>query len=147
MSRVRETMARQEKGPKLFTVEEANQLIPEVQRIFRKLQGIQEQIKKMEEERAIEELSWLREDGTVSPRAKTQIGRLEKSLESKIKEFEQELEGLNKLGGQLKSLEEGLVDFFAEREGQLICLCWKDGEDRIRFWHDLESGFAGRQPL
>ena len=131
----------------MFSVEEANQLIPEVQRIFWKLQGIQERVKKVEEERAIEELSWLREDGTVSSRAKAQIGRLEKSLESKIKEFEQELEGLNKLGGQMKSLDEGLVDFFAEREGQLIYLCWKDGEDQIRFWHDLESGFGGRQPL
>ena len=140
-------MAQQEKGPRLFTVEEANQLIPQVQQILLKLQMIHEQIKKLEEEKAIEELSWLSEDGTVSPRAKIQIARLEKLLGSKAKEFEQELERLNRLGAQLKSLEEGLVDFFAEREGQLIYLCWKDGEEQIRFWHDLESGVAGRQPL
>ncbi|MBI3616271.1 MAG: DUF2203 domain-containing protein [Candidatus Omnitrophica bacterium] len=140
-------MAQQEKGPRLFTVEEANRLIPQVQQILRKLQMIQEQIKRSEEEKAIEELSWLREDGTVSPRAKIQIARLEKLLEARAKEFEQDLERLNKLGGQLKSLEEGLVDFLGEREGQLICLCWKDGEDQIRFWHDMESGVAGRQPL
>ena len=140
-------MARQEKGPKVFTVGEANQLIPQVQQIFRRLQNVQQEVHQLETEKAIEELSWLREDGTVSPEAKAQVAQLEKKLESKAKAFEGEMEQLNGLGAQLKSLEEGLVDFFAERGGELVLLCWKDGEDQIRYWHDLESGFAGRRPL
>ena len=140
-------MATQEKGPKIFTVEEANQLIPQVQQIFHRLRKIQQEVHQLEQETAVEELSWLREDGTVSPKAQLEITRLRKMLESKAKAFEVELEQLNGMGAQLKSLEEGLVDFFTEREGELVYLCWKDGEDRIRYWHDLESGFAGRRSI
>ena len=47
----------------------------------------------------------------------------------------------------LRDLDRGLVDFPAMRDGQEIYLCWEEGEDEIAFWHDLETGFAGRQPL
>ncbi len=47
----------------------------------------------------------------------------------------------------LRDLDRGLVDFPAMRDGQEIYLCWEEGEDEIGFWHDLETGFAGRQPL
>jgi hypothetical protein len=47
----------------------------------------------------------------------------------------------------LRDLDRGLVDFPAMRESQEIYLCWEEGEDEIGFWHDLETGFAGRQPL
>jgi hypothetical protein len=47
----------------------------------------------------------------------------------------------------LRDLDRGLVDFPAMREAQEIYLCWEEGEDEIRFWHDLQTGFAGRQPL
>jgi hypothetical protein len=51
------------------------------------------------------------------------------------------------LGCELKDLDDGLVDFPSYRQGQLIYLCWKRGEDRIEWWHTMEAGFAGRQPL
>jgi len=47
----------------------------------------------------------------------------------------------------LRDLERGLVDFPAIREGREIYLCWLEGEDEIRYWHDLEAGFGGREPL
>ena len=47
----------------------------------------------------------------------------------------------------LRDLDRGLVDFPALRDGREIYLCWEEGEDEIGFWHDLETGFAGRQPL
>ncbi len=47
----------------------------------------------------------------------------------------------------LRDLERGLVDFPSLRDGEEIYLCWEEGEDEIAFWHDMESGFAGRQPL
>lgn len=49
-------------------------------------------------------------------------------------------------GAMIKDLNLGLVDFPAEREGQEVYLCWKFGEEEVRFWHDADSGFAGRQP-
>jgi hypothetical protein len=47
----------------------------------------------------------------------------------------------------LRDLERGLVDFPALRDGQEIYLCWEEGEDEIAYWHDSDSGYAGRQPL
>ena len=50
-------------------------------------------------------------------------------------------------GVEIKDLGSGLLDFRALRSGGEVYLCWKHGEDRIRYWHELDSGFAGRRPL
>jgi hypothetical protein len=50
-------------------------------------------------------------------------------------------------GAQIKSLEEGLLDFPSLRDGEEILLCWKLGEDEIHYWHGVDEGFAGRKPL
>lgn len=47
----------------------------------------------------------------------------------------------------LRDLDRGLVDFPSMRDGQEVYLCWEEGEDEIGFWHDPDTGFAGRQPL
>lgn len=57
------------------------------------------------------------------------------------------VEKVQEMGCELKDIDQGLIDFRAEREGREVYLCWKLGEPDIRWWHDLESGFAGRQPL
>ena len=50
-------------------------------------------------------------------------------------------------GAQVKDIDEGLIDFPALRRGETVLLCWKLGEDDIRYWHRVEDGFAGRQEL
>jgi hypothetical protein len=50
-------------------------------------------------------------------------------------------------GALLKDVNSGLVDFPALREEREIYLCWKYGEEDIRFWHEVDAGFSGRQPL
>jgi hypothetical protein len=50
-------------------------------------------------------------------------------------------------GAEIKDLDEGLIDFPALRHGETVLLCWKLGEDEIRYWHTVEGGFAGRQEL
>jgi hypothetical protein len=50
-------------------------------------------------------------------------------------------------GAQIKSLEDGLLDFPSRRDGEEVLLCWKLGEDEIRYWHGVDEGFAGRKPL
>jgi hypothetical protein len=47
----------------------------------------------------------------------------------------------------LRDLDRGLVDFPTLRDGREVYLCWLEGEDEIGYWHDLEAGFAGREPL
>jgi hypothetical protein len=56
-------------------------------------------------------------------------------------------ERINAAGAEIKSLEEGLLDFPAKRGDEVVLLCWKLGEDEIRFWHGVDEGFAGRKPL
>jgi hypothetical protein len=54
---------------------------------------------------------------------------------------------INTAGAQIKSLEEGLLDFPALRGEETVLLCWKLGEDEIEYWHGVDEGFAGRKPL
>ena len=140
-------MTEKRPGPKVFTLEEANRLLPMVRGVLQSLRARQHEMRRIEETKAVEELAWLQPDGTVSSRAREQVARLDELLRQATEAFEEALEKLNATGAQLKDLDEGLVDFFAERGEQIVYLCWKDGEEQIRFWHDLESGFAGREPV
>ena len=50
-------------------------------------------------------------------------------------------------GAEVKDLDEGLIDFPALHRGETIRLCWRLGEDEIRYWHRVADGFAGRRPV
>jgi hypothetical protein len=54
---------------------------------------------------------------------------------------------IHERGAIVKSPDEGLVDFPAQRDGEEILLCWRLGEDEVAYWHSLEEGFAGRRPI
>ena len=59
-------------------------------------------------------------------------------------ELEACVEALAGLGVQVKDADTGLVDFPSVRHGEEVLLCWQAGEDAVEWWHDHESGFAGR---
>ena len=67
-----------------------------------------------------------------------------RSAVERLQTLATELEGI---GVQLKDLDRGLVDWVAEREGRYVLLCWLLGESTISWWHEPESGFAGRQAI
>lgn len=54
---------------------------------------------------------------------------------------------LHELGCLVKGVQEGLIDFPHLKEGREVYLCWKHGEDDIGFWHEVDAGFAGREPI
>jgi hypothetical protein len=54
---------------------------------------------------------------------------------------------LESWGIELKDPEQGLIDFYSHRDGEVVFLCWRIGEDAIGYWHTLEAGFAGRRPI
>ena len=69
-------------------------------------------------------------------------------------QVEQEFERLDALvrrveatGAILKDVNTGLVDFLSRHEGRQVYLCWQFDEDQVSYWHDLDAGFAGRQPI
>jgi hypothetical protein len=57
------------------------------------------------------------------------------------------VDAIGEHGAQVKDIDEGLIDFPALRHGETVLLCWRLGEDEIRYWHRIEDGFAGRQEL
>jgi hypothetical protein len=72
--------------------------------------------------------------------AAAEIERLERELSGLVDEIIEQ-------GAEVKDIDEGLIDFPALRHGETVLLCWKLGEDEIRYWHRVEDGFAGRRPL
>lgn len=64
-----------------------------------------------------------------------------------IESSKQMFDELEKIGCEVKSLELGLVDFPAMRQGQPVHLCWKLGERRVSYWHSRESGYTSRKPI
>src|SRR6516162_4873920 len=58
-----------------------------------------------------------------------------------------ELERIRALGGEVKDLDLGLVDFPSARNGEEILLCWKLGEKSLGYWHSVDGGFASRRPI
>lgn len=61
--------------------------------------------------------------------------------------FSRGLRQIERWGVVVRDLDEGICDFRADRYGRDVYLCWRTGEDRIGWWHDLDAGFRGRQPL
>ena len=140
-------MPRQPQEPVLFTLDEADRLIPKIRQMLYSLRAHRDRIVKWEEKKAVEELSWLQEDGTVSPKAQREVARLEALQQKEAVLFEKGLKEFHATGAELKDLNEGLVDFYTRRGDEVVYLCWKDGEDQILYWHDFSSGAAGRRPI
>ncbi len=66
-----------------------------------------------------------------------------------LERAKKELDFILDMGGSIKDLEIGLVDFphvLDDAEDEVF-LCWKYGEKKVRFWHSLDEGFASRKPL
>ena len=122
---------------KLFTVEEANALLPELKRL-------------LEEARARRDA--MREKAPdLQPilEAATNNGGGKKGSEFGVDAYRLHLSvgRITELGVVLKDLDSGLLDFPHSRGGRVVFLCWHPPEERIGFWHEIEAGYAGRRPL
>jgi hypothetical protein len=70
-----------------------------------------------------------------------------KAYDAQLQTVKDSLAEIDAIGVQVKDLDTGLLDFPCLIDGETVLLCWKMGESRIEFWHTLDGGFAGRQPL
>ncbi len=130
-----------------FTIKEANDLLPHVTRMMDKVMFLNGRIKSITSD--IENLVsiWgkdvLDKDhmdngfyfGKVSER------------EDSFKELVKKINEIQTIGCVVKDAENGLVDFYHERNGELVFLCWKYGEDGIDFWHDVNDSFKDRKHI
>ena len=124
---------------KVFTIQEANALLPNVRTIVGRIQ------------RAHRQLSRYREDAQkAAEAAELGGGGLPNGIAyaGVLTQLTTHVAELEALGVQLKDFERGLVDFPSLRDGRIVLLCWQLGEgDELEFWHDIDAGFAGRTPL
>ncbi len=124
-----------------FTLQEANELIPRLTELLTKMRTLRDQLDALRRSRP--ERPGRSGNGYVDPQREADMRRGE-ALAGEVNSLFEEVGGL---GCELKGLDEGLVDFPSERDGRLVYLCWKLGEERVAYWHELDAGFAGRQPL
>lgn len=124
---------------KIFSLDEANSLLPAVRRLLRKIQRAHSQI--ISQHGAANQASELAEHGG---------GGITNGITyaTHLMEMTAFVAELEALGVQLKDFSRGLIDFPSLRDGRVVLLCWQLGEgDRLEWWHDVDSGFAGRTPL
>ena len=124
---------------KLFTIQEANALLPSVRNILAKIQ------------RAHRNLTNYRDEARKASEAAEQGGggiAEGVAYAGVLTQMTSRMSELESLGVQLKDFERGLVDFPSLRDGRVVLLCWQMGEgDELEWWHDVDAGFAGRTPL
>ncbi|TMB83694.1 MAG: DUF2203 family protein [Chloroflexi bacterium] len=126
-----------------FTREEAEALLPQISVVLREIQVKYESVLQTQEE-----LDALRMQAAGDGyHLQDRIMNLQRELSQQAQTLRKLLDELTGFGCVLKDPERGLIDFLSLRSGREIYLCWYLGEERINFWHDLEAGFAGRQPL
>lgn len=116
---------------RLFGLDEANQLVPLLRQTFEGAQPVVTRLRTV-----LEALEHGRPNDAQLLEERTAL----------IRQVERLLKPLDELGVEVKSAD-GLVDFRAMRGGRVVHLCWQYPETEIRFWHDLESGFVGRQRI
>jgi hypothetical protein len=123
---------------KLFTIAEANALLPSVrkrleriQKLYARLAGFRESAKAAA---IASEFGGGMEGGPAYVKALYEVGKLTTEI--------------HELGVQLKDYSRGLIDFPSMMDDRVVLLCWQLGDgDEIEWWHEEEAGFAGRQPL
>jgi hypothetical protein len=121
---------------KHYTLDEANALLPQIRKWLVQLNQLREDLQRCEKR-----LSGLTEQGndiggeTVNNWIRALAGMQETLAEFQRREI------------FIKDLERGLLDFPAFIGGKEVFLCWESDEDAVEFWHDLETGFGGRERL
>ncbi|MEP0846145.1 MAG: DUF2203 domain-containing protein [Phycisphaerae bacterium] len=124
--------------PRRFTVESANQSLVFVRRVVRDV---------VEHYRDMVGLRARRAELAMTESQSAAIEQLSERIAAHVEQLDELADELSHVGCELKDWDTGLVDFAAMLDGRRICLCWRLGEEQITHWHEVDAGFAGRQPI
>jgi hypothetical protein len=119
-----------------FTRDEANALLPKLEPLLRQLQEAKDELTDAEAHELLSDAAPSNGGGDAGHQVGTAFLEVRRILET-----------LEESGIVLRDIDRGLVDFPAMADGREIYLCWELGEDEVAFWHDLSSGYGGREPL
>jgi hypothetical protein len=121
---------------KFYSVEEANALVPILKPLLERIRSTQEELAKDKTVAAVREKA-SHNGGGLPARHLSELTRT----------LERDLRQLQEWGIVLRDPTIGLIDFFHQREGETVFLCWKLGGGRVEWWHPVETGIAGRERL
>ena len=123
--------------PQYFTLQEANEALKIIRPLMDEVQVIRQKILENQPEAwpAIEKSA-----GNGGNRALSNLVEDFEKLDALVHQIQD-------TGAQIKDINTGLLDFSAQKNGREVYLCWQHGEDDIQYWHEIEAGFAGRQPI
>lgn len=132
---------------RFFTVEGANKLIPQLTKYIDEIRDLKEKILQKQVQIDTHLIVAGVSEPTTYAASQGAVGKDVQELNQLIGRFKGILQEITALGGQLKDLDAGLVDFFHIHNDEIVNLCWKYGESGIGFWHTLDNGYQGRQKL
>lgn len=126
------------KEARLFSLDEANQMLPRLSHIIEKMKAVYFQLMRLREDRGL---------GEEEVERFLYSHRQDADVRTKLMEMDAMLREIESLGCVFKGLELGLVDFPAVIDDEHVLLCWQYGEAEITFYHRMDEGFSGRLPL
>lgn len=140
-------MARQpdEEPTRLFTIDEANELLPRIRRILSQLQEARQRLQETQEQLSDRVHGGPRANGHAAPNS--EMARLMTASEDAQSQIGAAAAAIEELGGELKDPDRGMVDFRSMRDGRVVYLCWLTEEPRVTYWHELDGGYRGRQRI
>jgi hypothetical protein len=134
-------------GPKIFTVREANQLLPNLTLVFSDLDQVRSRIRKLKGKMDVLEMLWGEEVHSGENPDHREYSHYLEELQDFKADFERIHVRFTEQEVVLKGMDAGLIDFYSVIDGRLVHLCWKRGETAVEHYHHLDSGFDGRLPI
>lgn len=128
---------------KIFTLEEANQLLPLLTDLLVDLQEKRDEVAEFEVQIDAQELVSSQVESTPAYELNDLINKHRQAVD----EFYAVVDEIHSHGCLLKDVDLGLIDFCGVVEGEKVYFCWRLGEEQIGFWHEISGGYANRQPL
>ncbi len=129
---------------RIFTLEEANAAVAELRPVVERMVEHGRKLAAAQRRQAQLVTHIAGNGGDLQP---SDLRELAEEIQAEADAIAACAELINAAGAQIKSLEEGLLDFPTRRGDDVVLLCWKLGENEIEYWHGLDEGFAGRKPL
>lgn len=139
--------------PRVFSIEEANALVPRLAEIvadqIERGEEIEERIRSLLELKGSEPGEQRSEilDVTAYPSDSDAVKDAKSELRELVDTYRDGWKAVEDLGAVIKDTAAGLLDFYGRIDDRLVWLCWRYGEDTIDYYHELDSGFAGRKSL
>jgi hypothetical protein len=131
---------------RIFTVEEANQLLPYLDQALERLVRLGREVTALKRE--LDVLRAIAGSGAIETNPDLRsLNDKEASYGAAVESLRGSLADVSRHGCIIRDLELGLVDFYTMSRDQIVCLCWRRGESRIEHWHPLDEGFSGRRPI